>query len=269
MNSLQNFNYNGSIIQKRQDGYINMTQMCSANGKLVADFLRLKQTKAYLAELSTVMGIPITQLYQVIQGGNEDQGTWGHPLLSLRCAQWINAQFAVWCDGHIFHLMETGETNLGVDPLEEIRLKIRLTELEAQKETAIAQAKQADLNLVHFRYTITTTCPEPVQQKILGYTTITPEPEYRDRLIKDDQLINDGSTISKRELCERYGLKTRTGNPDYKRLNSILTESGLTSDKNAWGLSAYIQENYQLKRDFVPALDEYYQDCQRNLFIGE
>ncbi len=269
MNSLQNFNYNGSIIQKRNDGYINMTQMCSANGKLVADFLRLKVTKACLSELSSVMGIPITQLYQVIQGGKDDQGTWGHPLLSLRCAQWINAQFAVWCDGHIFHLMETGETNLGIDPLEEIRLKIQLAELEAQKETAIATAKKAELSIMQFRQAITHTCPEPIQQKILGYTTIKPETEYRDRLYKDDQLINDGSTITKRELCDRYGLKTRTGKPDYKRLNALLAESGLTDDKEAWGLSAYIQENYQLKREFVPDLDEYFRDCRRTLFIGE
>lgn len=105
MNIVKVFSYNDHIIGASGDGYLNLTQMCDANGKRVNDFLRLKQTEEYISELSTVTGIPVTALYQVIQGGNDrEQGTWGHPLLSLRCAQWISARFAVWCDQNIFAL---------------------------------------------------------------------------------------------------------------------------------------------------------------------
>lgn len=62
MLSLQNFDYNGKLIQARtSDGYINLTQMCQANDKLLADYTRLKSTKAYLEVISDDMGIPISQ----------------------------------------------------------------------------------------------------------------------------------------------------------------------------------------------------------------
>jgi KilA-N domain len=43
------------IGQRHEDGYINLTQMAQANGKLIADYLRLDITKAFLSELSTVI----------------------------------------------------------------------------------------------------------------------------------------------------------------------------------------------------------------------
>jgi hypothetical protein len=47
--------------------------------------------------------------------------------------------------------------------------------------------------------------------------------EYRDRIISDNKLINDSDTINKTELCKRYGILTRNGKPDYKKLNDTLT----------------------------------------------
>lgn len=40
------------IGQRRDDGYINLTSMAQASGKLIADYLRLEATKAFLDELS-------------------------------------------------------------------------------------------------------------------------------------------------------------------------------------------------------------------------
>ena len=59
MNMIQNFDYNGQLIQRRADGFINASQMCQTNNKLLADWSRLKSTKSYVAELSVAMGIPI------------------------------------------------------------------------------------------------------------------------------------------------------------------------------------------------------------------
>jgi hypothetical protein len=53
-------NHNDTLINQRyKDGYINLTAMAQANGKLIADYLRLDSTNAFLAELSRSMGIPI------------------------------------------------------------------------------------------------------------------------------------------------------------------------------------------------------------------
>ena len=92
------------IHQRPKDGYINATEMCKADSKLFADYYRLKTTKAFLDELSSVMGIPITEdkqgvtplVYQ-IQGGNpEGQGTWVHPDIAINLGQWLSPKFSVW-----------------------------------------------------------------------------------------------------------------------------------------------------------------------------
>jgi hypothetical protein len=65
--------------------YVNLTQMCQANGKLLADYIRKVTTQAYWKAVSTDMGIPISALVITIKGGNEKQaqGTWGHPEIAI------------------------------------------------------------------------------------------------------------------------------------------------------------------------------------------
>lgn len=54
-------NHNETLINQRyKDGYINLTAMAQAEGKLLADYLRLESTKAFLDALSADMGIPIS-----------------------------------------------------------------------------------------------------------------------------------------------------------------------------------------------------------------
>ena len=87
---------NGLIIPQRQsDGYINATAMCQVAGKLLADYMRLKTTEAFLEELAADMGIPISELIQSVKGGNGAQGTWVHPDVAVNLAQWLSPKFAV------------------------------------------------------------------------------------------------------------------------------------------------------------------------------
>lgn len=257
MNSLQNFNYNGQVIQRRGDGFINASQMCFANGKLLADWNRLKATKAYVEALSEAMGIPTGELLNV-QNGNQ---TWVHPSLAINLARWISPRFAVWCDAHIFNLMATGQTSLAIDPIEEMKLKIELARLETQKS-------QNDLALLNLRNTIVSTCPEPVQQKILGFQ-IVEKVEYRDRLIVGGQTVNNGNCLTKTQLCQRYNLLTKNGSPNYRKLNALLSEIGMDTDHEAWEMSASLQENYQFKRDYLPQLDHLIVYGDRQLNLGE
>lgn len=259
---IQDFNYNGQIIQRRGDGFVNLTQMCQANGKQINDFFRLKSTKEYLSALEEETGIPVNQLQQVFQGsGSFGGGSWGHPLVALRLAQWISPKFAVWCDAHIFNLMVSGQTSLDINPIEEMKLKIELARLEAQRS-------DTDLKILQFRSTITRTCPEPLQQKILGYQVIE-KVEYRDRVIANNQVINNGETLNKTELCRRYDILTKNGKPDYRRLNAILEHNGISELSDAWEMSAVIQENYQFKREYLPMLDNLMIEGDRQLYFGE
>lgn len=105
-----NLSYNGQIINQREtDGYINATQMCQANGKLVADWTRLKETKDYVSYISTDMGIPISQLVISNKGLSSDfeQGTWIHPELGICLGRWVSVAFAVWCDRNIKKYLES------------------------------------------------------------------------------------------------------------------------------------------------------------------
>lgn len=90
-------NHNETLINQRyKDGYINLTAMAQAEGKLIADYLRLESTKAFLDELSRSMGIPIDLLVIIkTTGPNSGRGTWGHPQIAIHCGQWCSAAFAV------------------------------------------------------------------------------------------------------------------------------------------------------------------------------
>lgn len=86
----------GLVCQRPSDGYINATAMCKATGKQAGDYGRLATTTAFLNALSTDTGIPVTELVQVVRGGNpEEQGTWVHPDVAINLGQWCSPEFAV------------------------------------------------------------------------------------------------------------------------------------------------------------------------------
>ena len=100
---------NGAVIPQRpQDGYINATVLCQNAGKLFADYRRLSQTNEFLDELSLDMGIPISNLVQVIRGRGDRiaQGTWVHPQVAINLGQWLSPTFAVQVSKWVFDWME-------------------------------------------------------------------------------------------------------------------------------------------------------------------
>lgn len=105
--------WNERAIRIREDRYVCLTDMANANGKRFPDWNRLEGTKSYLLTLSSVVQIPTTTLIESIQGGNpEMQGTWGHPKVALRFAQWCSDEFAVQVDCWIDELLTTGSVQL-------------------------------------------------------------------------------------------------------------------------------------------------------------
>lgn len=105
--------WDGKRIRIREDRYVCLTDMAKASGKLLGDWLRLESTKSYLQALSRSMGIPIDQLTQkVTTGKNRDRGTWGHPKVALRFAQWCSDEFAIQVDCWIDELLTKGTVSL-------------------------------------------------------------------------------------------------------------------------------------------------------------
>lgn len=94
------------IDQRINDGYINATALCKASGKLIADYLRLDSTKEFLAELESDVGNPISELVQIVKGGNPQlQGTWVHPYVAINLGQWLSPKFAVQVSKWVFEWM--------------------------------------------------------------------------------------------------------------------------------------------------------------------
>ena len=84
------------IPQRIFDGYLNATKMCRSQSKQIGHYLENKNTKAYLLELSSDIGIPISELVQSVKGGDPSlQGTWVHPQVGIHLGQWLSPKFAV------------------------------------------------------------------------------------------------------------------------------------------------------------------------------
>jgi phage anti-repressor protein len=146
------------------------------------------------------------------------------------------------------------------EEIEILKLKREIAQIEAQK----AALEDKTISLRHY---VVTALPKPTADRILGVTEIK-EIEYRDRIVKNNVVINDGGTINKTEICKRFGILTKNGKPDYPRLNKELDAMNLPS--SAWEETDVVQTNRELKRDFLEVLDRsLYTAEQRQLWVGE
>ena len=91
MLAVQSFEYNGQSIGRRDDGFINLTQMCIASGKRLDRWKELKATKEYIEAISNILNMKVLESVEGSKGG-----TWGHPSLAINLAGWINPEFQAW-----------------------------------------------------------------------------------------------------------------------------------------------------------------------------
>ena len=252
--NLTTFSYNQQTINQREDGFINLTQMCQANGKRIDNFLRLKQTQEYISTLGDSLRCEV--LITVNGGATHEVGTWGHPSLAINLARWISPQFAVWCDAHIFNLMTSGKTSLGIDPLEEMKLKIEYERLKGQN-------LQSEFALTQFRHTIVNTCPEPVQQKILGYQVIKEVEKVEVIVDKNSGKEYDGIGIT--YLAKSLGFKTT------QQCWAWLERVGYGKNSGKWQNELSAITTPKLSRDDFQYLKDIFNDYRQGqqLFIGE
>ena len=98
MSNIVKHSYNGKVVNQEIDGYVSLTDMAKIHNKLVADYLRLNSTKAYLEALSIDMGYPMSSLTRIVKGKSKSQGTWAHPDIAIDFAQWCSPTFKVWAN---------------------------------------------------------------------------------------------------------------------------------------------------------------------------
>lgn len=104
-----------AVWQRPSDGYINVTQICQASGKLFGHWKESDSAEQYLQAVSERIGIPIGSLVQsVTNGPRNKRGTWAHPRIALRIAQWCSPEFAAQVDEWL-ELWIRGEIGLNLN----------------------------------------------------------------------------------------------------------------------------------------------------------
>jgi hypothetical protein len=136
---------NAAIRQRITDGYLNATDMCKANKKLYGHWYSLGSTKEYLNELSSDIGIPISELIQIKKGGKSNQqGTWIHPYAATNLAQWLSPKFAVFVSKLVVRYI-SGDITL----IDEIKKNNELLQSQLQTQLIELKEKEDQLNRLH------------------------------------------------------------------------------------------------------------------------
>lgn len=149
------------------DVLVNATEMAKIFGKEPYAFLRLEQTKRFMAEMESAFPAFRTGAETVLNAGNAlseeenslrtvdapaelvrtergksvDGGvTWMHRLLALKFAAWLDARFEVWVYGTIEQVLFAHGQRMGEEVREKARLLDRRDELRQQlRDNALFQ----------------------------------------------------------------------------------------------------------------------------------
>jgi len=103
---------NIEIIYRKSDGYINVSKLCKAGGKLFADYNKNKRTEIFLQTLASSMRILIDSLIKYETGSNNERSTWAHPQIAVNIAQWISPEFDVQVSKWVYELCITGNVSI-------------------------------------------------------------------------------------------------------------------------------------------------------------
>lgn len=102
---MQNKIFNLAIFEVKNNK-INLTKICQSFSKDIREWTKLKSTKAFISALEKDEG-DSTHL-EVIHG----VGTFGTREVAIKLAQWISAEFEVFCITKLDELFQTGKTQI-------------------------------------------------------------------------------------------------------------------------------------------------------------
>ncbi|GGE68369.1 hypothetical protein GGR41_000565 [Paenalcaligenes hominis] len=117
MSKILKYDFDGHLCSFNLDGWFNATEAAKLRKKRVDHWLDNAETLEYIRALDEVLtgnesgivdtrnhGYVKTSRARIDRGG----GTWLHPKLAVRFAQWLDAKFAVWCDLQIDAIIRNG-----------------------------------------------------------------------------------------------------------------------------------------------------------------
>lgn len=115
------FDFQGQPQSFNADGWFNATEAAKRFGKKPAEWMRLPETVRYLEAMMEMAEVGKSHFVHAKRGGaHGGGGTWLHPKLAVRFAQWIDVKFAIWCDEQIDAIVRNGiraEGNTNLLPL--------------------------------------------------------------------------------------------------------------------------------------------------------
>lgn len=112
-------------------GWFCATDAAKRYGKRPNDWVSLPETQRYIEALvkravgkSDTVKSGITDFVKTKKGNSRlfTQGTWLHPKLAVRFAQWLDVDFAVWCDEQIDNLIRTNQAPPSVQDMMRLML---------------------------------------------------------------------------------------------------------------------------------------------------
>jgi hypothetical protein len=103
---------NGYTIEHREDGFINVTNLCKAGKKQFNHWKSIEKTKGFLRVLSSSTEISVDELIKYNTGGNSERATWAHPQVAINIAQWISPSFDVKVSSWVYEVMITGKVDI-------------------------------------------------------------------------------------------------------------------------------------------------------------
>jgi hypothetical protein len=102
-----------SVIARKEDGYINLNQLCKAGGKDFRKWKRNDKSKAFLEALKASDHLWSDTLIKYVSGSNDERTNWGHPQVAINVAQWISPVFDVKVSKWVYELFVFGKVELG------------------------------------------------------------------------------------------------------------------------------------------------------------
>ena len=113
---------NLEVFQRKQDGYINSTQLCKAYErktgiiKRPSSWFETDRANRLIEVVSDHTGLEVSELFIVVQGGfASQQGSWIHPDLSIPFASWLSPEFEYMVSKWVQEWMKTGD-----NPIEKV-----------------------------------------------------------------------------------------------------------------------------------------------------
>ena len=131
--------WEGIDLHANRDAWFNATEIAALFDKRPIDWLPLPETERYIAALCQRYEVRKSHFIKTSRGKGKN-GTWLHPKLAIRFAQWLDVNFAIWCDEQIEALLTErpawqaarAESKIGAQVMAEI---LQTTRAAAGKET--------------------------------------------------------------------------------------------------------------------------------------